>query len=41
MFTPGETVRVTVDGVPQYIGTIVGYTRNGSFRDHLSHIGLI
>jgi hypothetical protein len=32
LFTPGQQVEVRVDGVFQYVGTVVGYTRCASFR---------
>jgi hypothetical protein len=32
MFTRDQQVEVRVDGVLQYAGTIVGYTRNESFQ---------
>lgn len=32
MFTPGQEVEVRVNGVYQYTGIVVGYTRCESFR---------
>lgn len=32
LFTPGQQVEVHRDGVYQYTGTVVGYTRCGCFR---------